>query len=613
MHDSDATQAPNLIDLAALIDGASELESLNVRFRLNEISKEADKLQNGVLLAAIRIERAIFTTFENRRAFDNWSAALCTMLTPDDLDYVKGRAATTTNPRAKTRYLHAIAAITLRHDDGQIAAQSYIDAIEHYHDAFQASAAESFHALLDIIPLGYVVARRYKRADALKSVVIEFLLDDLEMASHVKAKIFITAINESWFTAEEAAKLKEFSLVLPGAVRGGDDGEITAAAAAGMRLAERLGEPRRLWQAAEARALEARLDYKSHPMLVEVIGTKLFRLYQLLGEEENRQNLIAQMREARAQIDYQTISFKPEGLDTAIKDFEEKARAMVAEHGPRWTLLWLSANKELLPSVARLEEQMDEMAAEGIGSFRQFATMIVSGDERLLARDDAGDGTSDHQFNEQYGIFWQFSSVLPFLVFMTQLIRGGELRPEHFEQQLAQSWMGRQESIAYGGGEMMPNDLVALLMISMRAYCMLLTEEVPSEFLVPTLDSVVLKFEAILRKLARLLGITHLKATTGQGRPLMEVAGLELLENERVIEVCGDDLIAYATYTLERKPEGLRDRIGHAILHLDQYNPTDLHAVVQLVLRFASVEVPDSATQEGAQAASATADGDNTG
>jgi hypothetical protein len=126
----------------------------------------------------------------------------------------------------------------------------------------------------------------------------------------------------------------------------------------------------------------------------------------------------------------------------------------------------------------------------------------------------------------------------------------------------------------------------------------LLKGEVPSESLVLILDSLVLKFEAILRKLARLLGVPHLKATTGQ-HPLTEVAGLELLDSERIVEICGDDLIAYAKYTLDREPEGLRDRIGHAILHRAEYKLADLQAVVQLVLRFAALQLPKTDKEQG--------------
>ena len=419
------------------------------------------------------------------------------------------------------------------------------------------------------------------------------------MAVHVKSKIFIRAIDESWLTREEAAKLRDFSLGMPEAVSGGDDGEITAVAAAGMRLADRLGESRRPWQAAEARALEAKLVYNPHPILAEVVGTKLLRLYQLLGDDDKRQGVISRMGEAREHAEYQTFSFKPEGLDLAIKEWQERAGAMVAEHGPLWMLVWLSANRELLPSITRLKVHMDEMAAKGIGLFRQFATTIISGNERLLARDGVGNGTSNQEFNEQYGIFWQFTSVLPFEIFMTELIRSGELRPEHFEELLSESWMGREEDVAYGGGATMPNDLVELLMINLRSYCALLKGEVPSESLVLILDSLVLKFEAILRKLARLLGVPHLKATTGQQRPLTEVAGLELLDGERIVEICGDDLIAYAKYTLDREPEGLRDRIGHAILHRAEYKLADLQAVVQLVLRFAALQLPKTDKEQG--------------
>jgi len=52
-------------------------------------------------------------------------------------------------------------------------------------------------------------------------------------------------------------------------------------------------------------------------------------------------------------------------------------------------------------------------------------------------------------------------------------------------------------------------------------------------------------------------------------------------------------LTAFARYTLLREPERLRDRIGHAILHLGQYRARDLEAVVLLLLRLAVLEIPE--------------------
>ena len=51
-----------------------------------------------------------------------------------------------------------------------------------------------------------------------------------------------------------------------------------------------------------------------------------------------------------------------------------------------------------------------------------------------------------------------------------------------------------------------------------------------------------------------------------------------------------------------RDPEGLRDRIGHAILHRGQYRILELDAVVLLLLRLAVLEVPtlDSRGDPGA-------------
>lgn len=88
-----------------------------------------------------------------------------------------------------------------------------------------------------------------------------------------------------------------------------------------------------------------------------------------------------------------------------------------------------------------------------------------------------------------------------------------------------------------------------------------------------------------LRDNARHLRVSHARSiTTDRGkRPLIEHAGLELLDREHMIEVAGADVVAFAKHTLLRAFEGLRDRVGHAILHSGDYGLLDLYAMVLLL------------------------------
>jgi hypothetical protein len=247
-------------------------------------------------------------------------------------------------------------------------------------------------------------------------------------------------------------------------------------------------------------------------------------------------------------------------------------------------LAYFAANTALLPRVQRVQEHVDKLEADGVGAYRKLATVVISSGERII-------GHQQSAFDEQYGYVWQMLSVAPFAVMFSDLIVAGDVTIEHVEQLLTDSWIARDEGIPYGGDEMMPNDLVPLLLGPLRLYFAVDAGELGRDALIPALDSLVLRIEAVLRKLARLLGESDTK-TDAEG--ITEYQGLtKLLGNAAITSKLGPDLTAFMQYTLMREPEGLRDRIGHAILHLGQYRSLDLNAVVLLLLRLAALDVPE--------------------
>jgi hypothetical protein len=134
----------------------------------------------------------------------------------------------------------------------------------------------------------------------------------------------------------------------------------------------------------------------------------------------------------------------------------------------------------------------------------------------------------------------------------------------------------------------MPNDLVRLLVANLRVYVGLRTDELQPDARVPLIDSLTLRFEAILRKLARLLGVAD-KRTGDDG--ITQVRGLDLLKDPAITAFLGDDLLTFANHTLNRPPEGLRDRVAHAVLHAGQYRIEDMDALVFLLLRLAALSI----------------------
>jgi len=102
-----------------------------------------------------------------------------------------------------------------------------------------------------------------------------------------------------------------------------------------------------------------------------------------------------------------------------------------------------------------------------------------------------------------------------------------------------------------------------------------------------------MRFEAVLRKLARIVGAADTKELKDEsGRLVTEVLGINaVLGQPRVQETLGEDLLGLVRRTLLGQDEGLRHSVGHAVKHLSDYSAFTAHSLVFLLLRLAMVQI----------------------
>ena len=236
------------------------------------------------------------------------------------------------------------------------------------------------------------------------------------------------------------------------------------------------------------------------------------------------------MREARAQQEYQSFSGQPDGWAEEIDRLRSEARRIVRDHGPLAALRLCATSSHLISSVAEVREHLEQMERDGIGVWRMIASTVVTAGERTIAYDQSA-------FDEQYSIWWMFCSVGRFASLIGEAIASGDITLENLARFLSASWIAREEDISYGGDMLMPNDLVPLLLAPLKLYVNLGANDVDGDLLIPALDSLVLRMEAVLRKLARLLG--EVDTFTGSDG-ITQVLGLRgLLGNARITEALG--------------------------------------------------------------------------
>ena len=177
-----------------LIDDATAVADVSAKAALGALQRQAQESGDDELAATVRVEGNVFFAFEDGPAFERFQSQLATMVFAADVPYLRCRAAATQSLRARARYLHAIAAVSKRNDDGLAAADAYLDVIATFRQQDWTGNAEAFHTLIDTFPLALVMSRRYGPADRFRAEAIAFLTDARPHFGHAKSRILANVV-----------------------------------------------------------------------------------------------------------------------------------------------------------------------------------------------------------------------------------------------------------------------------------------------------------------------------------------------------------------------------------------------------------------------------------
>ena len=244
-------------ELASLIDEAGSIDRFGIQRQLNALQTTAASEENTGLVSAVRCEGNVYSIFRGEDTLLCFGENLGMYLYPTDLPYLRERAATTTNKRARARYLHSIATLTTRQDDGRAVIDAMIDALREARSVTDSAlTAEAFWTLVDLYPLAFALGRRFRYIDPILDEAIAFLDGPDSPYIHAKTRVFRLIVQKVRLSDAYAQRLRPASLHLPAEAYGDSRGEVTSVAAAARSLADRLGDAHAPWLEAEAAGLE---------------------------------------------------------------------------------------------------------------------------------------------------------------------------------------------------------------------------------------------------------------------------------------------------------------------------------------------------------------------
>lgn len=595
MDNDDASPLVEFTQVSSIVDNAVPGEEIRVSFKLGSLQHAARESGDIALLQTIECEGNIFSIFQDIDKFEHSQHAIPTLNSARNLTYIRQRASKTSNKIATARYMHTIAAITKHAADATAAVETYSETIDYFIGISEASDSQAFHALHGLFPLAHQLARRYGISD-INSRIISFVETGQLRFALIKLDLIELMLHDrKSFKTADFAVVRDVCFYLIDSFVGSDLGVLDRCAAVGLQVAERLRENRQTWLTKHAEAYDVAMGHQSHPIGQERVGTHLMRIYQLLGKESERAELANRLREARRTLDTFVISGQPDNWSEQVEAHRIDARDIVRNSGPRVLLNHLAHSEDMLPSVTAIRSHAQEMQSKGIGIFRVIASTIESRDDRIVGYGNDIGGIGD-DIREQYGIWWTFVAVAPFGIYMNELIPAGDLRFEHFVDFFSRSWLTTPEDRPIARDSKIADDLVELIMPSIRLYVDYHASVGSDDVLVPIVDSLVVRFEECLRKLARRLSIPDtVTKPDDDGNLVTHLAGYQLLDHQRVGEVCGEDLIAFAKYTLTNPPEGFRHQVAHGITHKTDYTRSRADSILFLYLRFAGLDLPGTA------------------
>lgn len=173
---------------------------------------------------------------------------------------------------------------------------------------------------------------------------------------------------------------------------------------------------------------------------------------------------------------------------------------------------------------------------------------------------------------KDYDLAWT-CVVYAMIVAAEEYVPSGRIGTDDFRAFLRGTWFAAPDP------DRRANNLVALLAGPLRCYCAMYRGELDRDAIVPAIDSLVLRFEAALRKLARRLELPHESAALGA-----------LFDDRRMAATLGADLHRFAEHTLFAHGNGLRDKIVRAAARTGDYSVMNLNALVLLLLRLAATQ-----------------------
>lgn len=313
--------------------------------------------------------------------------------------------------------------------------------------------------------------------------------------------------------------------------------------------------------------------------------------YKLVGEKELEQKVIAKYEAVRGQIELGL--FTSQLSDSEADDLDNWIDNLVGRNDPGVIIsLWLLRHN--IPSIAKIwididnsqRTFLDEISAHTVNKFGDTAERYETKEQKR-----------EHKFWKQFAFDFQFASKIAFSA-TVKAIKNDVISTEHLIVFLKTTWLNDPIKRVYQGKEVsiIPNDtIIPAVGHFFHVFKELVNgnDKIINHDFVTPIDSLVLKFETILRFASEIAGFNTTiisKSSNGFSVPKYKLLGQlfrELDENGYFDEM---DSTLFKFLFITPEQANYRNDIAHGTFDLHQYEPRKGLIILGAIVRLAMLD-----------------------
>jgi hypothetical protein len=370
-------------------------------------------------------------------------------------------------------------------------------------------------------------------------------------------------------------------------------------APAAIKLAQILRQPFKTWYEKSGATYEAemlkRTDDTSKMMPMHWCE-KAIAQYQLAGNTEKEKSLHVKYAELRKEFTLDTYSHELDrnAMTDWYNELDRKAKYLVKSNEIEVLLNYLSGGNDIFPNITWLKENADKKDK----SFLDTISISKADTNKNFSKKIISD--EDHNWNsifETYDYYINFHALPLLRRIFVYGFTSRKISHKTIMLFLQQnSWMGCTLVSKDSGGNEIRYNWLSLIAPALHNFFLefetLLFSESNRINLVLSVDSLVLKFEGLLRDFARLLAVPTTVLAKGNMREMYIDELLELDEIKTYFDE--NDMLLFRYIFVSKNGMNLRNNIAHAFLHFGQYSIEQMVLMIMALLRLAKYTVDTS-------------------